>query len=106
MSMNKPHLEFHRVDMSNGWSTLPGYPPGIEPREPLGNPLLLLFHQRSHFSRLSLVRRPSVIRGAGILRCIQMKPTQKRPEPKNCCLDEFWATPRIFRPEVSVAIAA
>jgi hypothetical protein len=56
------------------------FPFGIEPREPFGNPLLLLFHQRSHFSRLSLVRRPSVIRGAGILRCMQMKPTQKRPE--------------------------
>jgi hypothetical protein len=30
MSVNKPHLEFHRVDMSSGWSTPPGYPPGIE----------------------------------------------------------------------------
>jgi len=28
--MNKPHLEFHRVDMSSGWSTPPGYPAGIE----------------------------------------------------------------------------
>jgi len=26
------------------------FPFGIEPREPLGNPLLLLFHQRSHFT--------------------------------------------------------
>ena len=30
MPVNKPHLEFHRVDMSTGWSTPPGYPPGIE----------------------------------------------------------------------------
>ena len=30
MSVNKPHLEFHRVDMSSGWSTPPGYPAGIE----------------------------------------------------------------------------
>jgi hypothetical protein len=54
------------------------FPFGIEPRESLGNPLLLLLHQRSHFSHLSLVHRPSVIRGAGILRCMQMKPTQKK----------------------------
>ena len=30
MPVNKPHLEFHRVDMSSGWSTPPGYPAGIE----------------------------------------------------------------------------
>src|ERR1700736_2723595 len=42
------------------------FPFGIKPRQPLGNPLLLLFHQRSHLSRLSLVRRPSTIRGASI----------------------------------------
>ena len=30
MAVNKPHLEFHRVDMSSGWSTPPGYPAGIE----------------------------------------------------------------------------
>jgi hypothetical protein len=30
MPVNKPHLEFHRVDMNTGWSTPPGYPPGIE----------------------------------------------------------------------------
>src|SRR5206468_7641240 len=30
MPVNKPHLEFHRVDMSAGWSTPPGYPPGID----------------------------------------------------------------------------
>src|SRR5206468_325258 len=30
MPMNKPHLEFHKIDMNNGWATPPGYPAGIE----------------------------------------------------------------------------
>jgi hypothetical protein len=30
MSVNKPHREFHAVDMTAGWSTPPGYPRGIE----------------------------------------------------------------------------
>src|ERR671919_411209 len=30
MPMNKPHLEFQRVDMSEGWKTPPGYPAGIQ----------------------------------------------------------------------------
>jgi hypothetical protein len=30
MAVNKPHLEFHAVDMSAGWATPPGYPGGIE----------------------------------------------------------------------------
>src|SRR5260370_42553487 len=30
MSVNKPHREFHAVDMSTRWSTPPGYPAGIE----------------------------------------------------------------------------
>jgi hypothetical protein len=30
MSALKPHLEFHRLDMTSGWSTPPGYPAGIE----------------------------------------------------------------------------
>jgi hypothetical protein len=30
MQVNKPHLEFHRVDMASGWETPPGYPDGIE----------------------------------------------------------------------------
>jgi hypothetical protein len=30
MSPNKPHLEFHRIDMQNGWETPLGYPAGIE----------------------------------------------------------------------------
>jgi hypothetical protein len=30
MPMNKPHLEFHGVDMATGWVTPPGYPAGIQ----------------------------------------------------------------------------
>lgn len=30
MPMNKPHLEFHHLDMSTGWETPPGYPAGIK----------------------------------------------------------------------------
>ena len=30
MPMNKPHLEFHKVDMASGWVTPPGYPSGIQ----------------------------------------------------------------------------
>ena len=29
MPMNKPHIEFTRVDMKDGWHTPPGYPAGI-----------------------------------------------------------------------------
>ncbi len=29
MPMNKPHLEFAALDMAAGWTTIPGYPPGI-----------------------------------------------------------------------------
>jgi hypothetical protein len=28
--MDKPHLEFTRVDLTGGWATPPGYPNGIE----------------------------------------------------------------------------
>ena len=28
--MNKPHLEFHRLDMNTGWATPEGYPSGIQ----------------------------------------------------------------------------
>jgi hypothetical protein len=28
--MNKPHLEFHRLDLSTGWHSIPGYPDGIQ----------------------------------------------------------------------------
>lgn len=30
MPMNKPHLEFHTLDMNDGWATPPGYPAGIK----------------------------------------------------------------------------
>ncbi len=30
MPMNKPHLEFHTLDMDQGWQTPPGYPVGIQ----------------------------------------------------------------------------
>ena len=30
MPFNKPHLEFHRLDMHSGWETPPGYPSGIK----------------------------------------------------------------------------
>jgi hypothetical protein len=26
----KPHLEFHKLDLTRGWETLPGYPPGFQ----------------------------------------------------------------------------
>jgi len=28
--MNKPHIEFQRVDMDEGWATPAGYPAGIK----------------------------------------------------------------------------
>lgn len=30
MAIDKPHLEFHAVDMANGWETPLGYPAGIQ----------------------------------------------------------------------------
>ena len=30
MLFNKPHLEFHPIDMEAGWETPPGYPSGIQ----------------------------------------------------------------------------
>jgi hypothetical protein len=30
MPMNKPHLEFHTLDLSQGWETPSGYPSGIQ----------------------------------------------------------------------------
>ncbi len=30
MLFNKPHLEFHKLDMEDGWETPPGYPSGIK----------------------------------------------------------------------------
>ena len=52
MPVNKPHLEFHRVDMSAGWSTPPGYPSGIEQKILAGS----LDEQRHNGSRTRLLR--------------------------------------------------
>jgi hypothetical protein len=30
MPMNKPHIEFTRLDLNTGWHSPPGYPPGIK----------------------------------------------------------------------------
>ena len=30
MPMNKPHIEFQRLDMAGGWQTPPGYPQAIK----------------------------------------------------------------------------
>ncbi len=30
MAINKTHLEFHTIDMGEGWISPPGYPPGIQ----------------------------------------------------------------------------
>ena len=30
MPFDKPHLEFHRLDLTSGWETPPGYPPGMQ----------------------------------------------------------------------------
>ena len=52
MPVNKPHLEFHRVDMSSGWSTPPGYPAGIDQKILAGS----LDEQRRRGSRTRLLR--------------------------------------------------
>ena len=30
MPVRKEHKEFHKIDTSGGWQTIPGYPPGIQ----------------------------------------------------------------------------
>lgn len=30
MAVNKQHREFYQVDVTTGWESLPGYPPGIQ----------------------------------------------------------------------------
>lgn len=52
MPVNKPHLEFHRLDMSAGWETPPGYPPGIEQKILAGS----LDEARKTGSRTRLLR--------------------------------------------------
>jgi hypothetical protein len=52
MPVNKPHLEFHTVDMQRGWETPAGYPPGIEQKILAG----ALDEQRRSGSRTRLLR--------------------------------------------------
>ena len=30
MGIGKPHIEFMKLDMDEGWETPPGYPPGMQ----------------------------------------------------------------------------
>ena len=52
MQINKPHREFHHVDMSSGWSTPAGYPSGIEQKILAGT----LDEERRQGSRTRLLR--------------------------------------------------
>ena len=52
MPMNKPHLEFHPVDMNEGWHTPPGYPPGIQQKIIAGE----LDEKNKHGNRTRLLR--------------------------------------------------
>jgi hypothetical protein len=52
MSPAKPHLEFHAVDMSAGWTTPPGYPAGIQQKILAGT----LDEERRSGSRTRLLR--------------------------------------------------
>lgn len=52
MSVNKPHIEFTRTDMSVGWEVPPGYPAGIEQKILSGS----LDEQRKHGTRTRLLR--------------------------------------------------
>lgn len=57
MAVNKPHLEFHALDMASGWATPPGYPAGIEQKILAG----ALDEERGSGSRTRLLRfRPGV----------------------------------------------
>ncbi len=52
MVLNKPHLEFHPIDMTTGWATPPGYPLGIEQKILAGT----LDEERRNGSRTRLLR--------------------------------------------------
>ena len=52
MQMNKPHLEFQRLDMNSGWATPAGYPPGIKQKILASD----LDEQRKTGSRTRLLR--------------------------------------------------
>jgi ChrR Cupin-like domain len=57
MPIDKPHLEFHTVDMASGWETPPGYPEGIEQKILAG----ALDEERHQGNRTRLLRfRPGV----------------------------------------------
>ena len=50
--MNKPHLEFHGIDMSEGWASPSGYPSGIQQKILASD----LDEQRKSGSRTRLLR--------------------------------------------------
>ena len=52
MPINKPHLEFHKVDMHSGWATPSGYPRGIEQKILSG----ALDEKNKHGTRTRLLR--------------------------------------------------
>jgi hypothetical protein len=52
MQINKPHREFHAVDMATGWTRPPGYPAGIEQKILAG----ALDEERRSGSRTRLLR--------------------------------------------------
>jgi ChrR-like protein with cupin domain len=57
MPINKPHLEFHAIDMEKGWSPPSGYPDGIEQKILAG----ALDEAKKSGSRTRLLRfRPGV----------------------------------------------
>lgn len=52
MAVNKEHKEFHALDMTSGWETLPGYPAGIQQKILSGS----LDENNKHGSRSRLLR--------------------------------------------------
>ena len=52
MGYHKGHKEFHSLDLSQGWHTLPGYPPGIQQKIIAGE----LDEKNKHGNRTRLLR--------------------------------------------------
>ena len=52
MAINKEHLEFHPVDMGEGWHVPPGYPEGIKQKILAG----VLDEDKKHGNRTRLLR--------------------------------------------------
>jgi hypothetical protein len=52
MPMNKPHLEFHALDMTSGWASPSGYPAGIQQKILASD----IDEQRKQGSRTRLLR--------------------------------------------------